>query len=767
MVNLHSIVRSYYYADLGPDDRKTLHRRAGAFYETEQPDPLLAIEHFLRAGEIEHAAELATADVMAFINRGQAHALPRLLVRFADHPLSDFLRARLILTAGEIHQFDSASEAAQVSYRQVLELARRLPPTPARRSLIVRACQRLGDLLSDQAPAEAKTWLDRGLEEVGADSGLERADLLVTLSTVQIAAGDWAASREAAQTALQETPNLPDQLWMRAQLNLGIVASELGDLDGAIGHTSQAADRARLTHDDFWRVTAEMNLGLDIFTRGDWDGAIQRLTEANELAGRVGSGTQRTQLAVNLGYLLLRRGDDAGAGVQLQAAVNLARQHQLVRQEIAGLLNLAEWQQHQGEFDAALAQVTAAERLASTTHIHGFLPEIYRRRAQIGLAAGDPVAALAAVEQSLAAAVDAPLEQGMSLRVQGRALTASGQFAAAAAALAQPGAPGRREPVRGCAHAVGLGTAAPGAGRRRGQSAALRRGRRVLRAAGRAARSARDMDCKEGRMNTLNLRRRLRLVGALAVSTALTLALLGALFLALRPPAASASGPAPIAAWGTGREPTTSLAVGDMDNDGDLDLVVGNQGEDNRIYLNNGRGGFPTEVRGTITLTNSSPTSVIAVADLNGDGWLDVLALAPGAPAQLYLNAHRGTFTSRLLLTITSPLTPALVIGDLDGDADFDLVVGGANAMTRVYRNDGHAGFSPAPAWLTATEAMSATAMTLADVNGNGDGDGSTSCSDSMGGRCRFFSIEAVQVLCRRTRSVRRVVAWPRWRPAI
>ncbi|MFZ2424068.1 MAG: hypothetical protein WA029_23300, partial [Anaerolineae bacterium] len=64
-------------------------------------------------------------------------------------------------------------------------------------------------------------------------------------------------------------------------------------------------------------------------------------------------------------------------------------------------------------------------------------------------------------------------------------------------------------------------------------------------------------------MNTLNLRRRLRLVGALAVSTALTLALLGALFLALRPPVVMASGPAPIAAWGTGREPTTSLAVGD------------------------------------------------------------------------------------------------------------------------------------------------------------------------------------------------------------
>ena len=433
---LHAILRSYYYADLGPDDRRRLHRRAGAFYEQEQPDPLLAIEHFLRAGEIEHAAALATADIMTFINRGQAHALQRLLAQFANHPLPDLLQARRLLTAGEIHQFDSASEAAQASYRQVLELAERLPPTPARRSLIVRACQRLGELLSDQAPNEARTWLDRGLAEAGTEPGLERAELLVALSTVQYVAGDWSGSREAAQAALQAAPDLPDQLWMRAQLNLGIVANALGDLEGAISHTMQAAARAQQTHDEFQRLTAEMNLGIYIFTQGDWEGAIQRLTTANDLAGRLGSGTQRTQLAGNLGYMLLRRGGDAEAGVQLQAAVNLARQHHLVRHEIAGLLNLAEWQQHRGEFAAALDQVDEAERLASTTHIYGFLPEIHRRRGQIKLAAGDAAAALAAVEQSLAVAVDAPLEQGMSLRVQGRALAASGQFAAAAAALA-------------------------------------------------------------------------------------------------------------------------------------------------------------------------------------------------------------------------------------------------------------------------------------------------------------------------------------------
>ncbi len=229
-------------------------------------------------------------------------------------------------------------------------------------------------------------------------------------------------------------------------------------------------------------------------------------------------------------------------------------------------------------------------------------------------------------------------------------------------------------------------------------------------------------------MSTFINRRWLRLWGALAVSTALTLALLGALFLVLRPPAVAASGPSPIEPWGTGSERTTSLAVGDMNNDGALDLVVGNQGEDHRIYLNDGRGGFSTTATGAITLSNSSPyTSMIAVADLNGDGWLDVLALSPQGPAQLYLNAHQEPLTATLKFTtmqvstvsVTSALTPVVTIGDLDGDKDFDLVIGGEDSATRVYLNDGHGVFSAA-AWLTATEAMSATAMALADVNVDG-----------------------------------------------
>ena len=436
MFGLHAMLRSFYDADLGADERKLLHRRAAQFYEKDEPDLLRAVEHWLRAGERDQAATLATSDVWAFINRGQAHALLRLLDQFTGAPLSDVQQTRLILTRGEIQHFDRASEAAQASYTQALALAERLPAAKARQQLLAAVCRRLGELLADQDPDQAQTWLQRGLEEAGDDDAAERAALWVTMGSALIAAGNYTAADDAVQAGLRVAPTIPDQLFIRAQLNLGVIASERGDLSAAIENTSQAWARAALTHDESARLVAEMNLGVYAFTYGDWDGAVDKFTTANLLAARVGSGAQRTELAINLGYLLLRRGDDAEAGMQLQAALALARQNHLTRHEIAGLINLAEWQQRRGELEKAQELVAAAQQLALTTHISGYLPEIYRRRAQIGLAAGDAAGALNAIAQSLTEAADMPLERGISLRVQGRALVASGDLGAAAEAFA-------------------------------------------------------------------------------------------------------------------------------------------------------------------------------------------------------------------------------------------------------------------------------------------------------------------------------------------
>ena len=46
--------------------------------------------------------------------------------------------------------------------------------------------------------------------------------------------------------------------------------------------------------------------------------------------------------------------------------------------------------------------------------------------------------------------------------------------------------------------------------------------------------------------------------------------------------------------FGTGTDSTFAIAFGDLDGDGDLDVAVGNDGEQNVVYLNDGSGNFST-----------------------------------------------------------------------------------------------------------------------------------------------------------------------------
>ena len=77
------------------------------------------------------------------------------------------------------------------------------------------------------------------------------------------------------------------------------------------------------------------------------------------------------------------------------------------------------------------------------------------------------------------------------------------------------------------------------------------------------------------------------------------------------------------------------MALGDVDGDGDLDLVAGNFGQANRLYLNNGTADPLTASRGSDISGDATTPMSVALGDVDGDGDLDLVAgnYGSGQPA--------------------------------------------------------------------------------------------------------------------------------------
>ena len=116
------------------------------------------------------------------------------------------------------------------------------------------------------------------------------------------------------------------------------------------------------------------------------------------------------------------------------------------------------------------------------------------------------------------------------------------------------------------------------------------------------------------------------------------------------------------------------LRLADLDNDGDLDVLLGS-GLSILVRLNNGAGTFSS---GT-TLAVATRANDLAVADLDGDGDQD-LAYSYGQQVVSLLNTGAATFTQAGNLTVT-PYNLLLAVSDADGDGDLDILAGGQTFM--------------------------------------------------------------------------------------
>ncbi|UCC50263.1 MAG: VCBS repeat-containing protein, partial [Anaerolineaceae bacterium] len=162
---------------------------------------------------------------------------------------------------------------------------------------------------------------------------------------------------------------------------------------------------------------------------------------------------------------------------------------------------------------------------------------------------------------------------------------------------------------------------------------------------------------------------------------------------------------------------TNSIAWGDVDTDGDLDLAVGNDNQPNRLYRNNG---------GTLSAAADwstdevEQTTDLGWGDVDGDGDLDLGVVNRYQANRLYINNLGVLEPSSAWVPSHTSYTRDLAWGDADGDGDFDLAVATDDfERSRVYRND-NGSLANFAAWVSPYNWI-ASSVAWGDVDSDGD----------------------------------------------
>ena len=169
---------------------------------------------------------------------------------------------------------------------------------------------------------------------------------------------------------------------------------------------------------------------------------------------------------------------------------------------------------------------------------------------------------------------------------------------------------------------------------------------------------------------------------------------------------------------------TMDVQAADLDGDGDLDIVLANEFQANTILINDGSGIFTNTTNGNLP-QRVQDSEDVAIADFNGDGYLDLVfcseddvVLGESNVHEYYTGDGMGNFMNADF-QLPDTEANAVTAVDINNDGFVDLFFGN-NGATGVLMNNGNGIFN------LETERVPAIAkttqdLTFADIDADGD----------------------------------------------
>lgn len=333
---VHALMQREVYAEIGANQRRYLHARAGEWFERHGATASAAF-HFERAGQFDHMVKAGYQAAAQAERAGMYHTALMLYQKLRPHVSIEELGPRLAGVLIVLGDWDDA--------KQIIGL---LPVEDSRVRLLRSELAFVrGDF--DDAQAEAEMAL--------IDSSAERIHVLIRLADIALYLGDFSEAQrygraalelsstadanlrarchgivaateyfggeiQAAQTRFREALDLLDGLSdadrdrvIQATIlaNLGCVAETKHDWAAAEHHHRDALRLRRETADARGVLQSVHALGRARLGAGDRDDAERYFTEAGQIADSLGETLERAKIWHTRAELLLADGDAARA----------------------------------------------------------------------------------------------------------------------------------------------------------------------------------------------------------------------------------------------------------------------------------------------------------------------------------------------------------------------------------------------------------------------------------------------------------------------